>query len=69
MAHFELDDAEVITETDKAILVEAPDLDDQMWIPKSAITDDSEVWEHSLDGCGPGVLVLKLSWAERKGLV
>jgi hypothetical protein len=47
----------------------AHDLDDQMWIPKSAITDDSEVWEHSLDGCGPGVLVLKLSWAERKGLV
>ena len=64
---FELDDCEVIEETDRAILVDCPDFDEPMWVPKSVIQDDSEVWELSLDGSGPGVLVVRYKWADKQG--
>lgn len=69
--HFELPDAEVIRENDKSILVEAPDLDEPTWVPKSekVILDDSEVWDGSLDGCGPGTLVVAMWFAEERGWV
>ena len=69
--NLELDDAEVIQETDKAILVEATDLDEPLWVPKSEtiIMEDSEVYDGSLDGCGPGTLILANWWARKQGLV
>jgi len=67
--HFELEDAEVISDTDKRILVEAPDLEEPTWVPKSVIHEDSEVWEFSLDGCGPGTLMVERPFAEGEGWV
>jgi len=69
--HFEILDAEVIRETPDAILVDSPDLDEPVWFPKRGycIMEDSEVWDGSVDGCGPGTLVIAMKWAEKKGLV
>lgn len=64
---FELDDCEVIEETERRILVDCPDFDEPLWVPKSAILDDSEVWELSLDGSGPGTLVVSYDWADEQG--
>lgn len=38
----------VVRETDKAILVVLDK--DQIWIPKSQITDDSNVWKEGQEG-------------------
>lgn len=51
-------------ETDKALLVFVDDLDDEIWIPKSAIHDDSECY--SMKG-GAGDLVVEDWWAEKEG--
>jgi len=51
--------------TTKAVLVEAPDFDEAEWIPFSAIHDDSEVYK---DG-DSGDLLIKGSWAEKKGWI
>ena len=40
-----LGQGEAIRETDAAVLVMVEDLDEEVWIPKSQIHDDSEVWE------------------------
>ena len=68
---FTIEDAYVIQETTKAILVEAESLfDEPEWIPKKVIHEDSEVWEDSEDGRGPGDLLvqrwfaLKEEWAD-----
>lgn len=45
-----IDDARGIAATDKALLVEAPDLDEPVWVPQSQITDDSEVWKVGDEG-------------------
>jgi hypothetical protein len=58
-----LGDAQVIRETDKALLV---DLDgSEVWVPKSVVHDDSEVWsaENAV-----GDLVVKYWWAAKNGL-
>ncbi len=56
------DDCEAIRETDRALLVRIPDLDDQeVWIPKSQIHDDSEVYALG----HVGALVLP-GWLARK---
>jgi oxalate decarboxylase/phosphoglucose isomerase-like protein (cupin superfamily) len=54
----------VEAETEKAILVEIEG--EKMWVPKSQIHDDSEVYskEH-----GDGDLVVTEWWATQKGLV
>jgi hypothetical protein len=59
-----------IKETDKAILVESEDLDGrgQVWIPKSVIDADSEVWGSTSDR-NEGVLVVEEWFAEKEGLV
>lgn len=56
-------DAKVIRETDKAILVILED-DREVWIPKSVIHDNSEVWSEQN---GSGMLVVAAWWAERNG--
>lgn len=58
--------AEVKRESDKAILVEIADIDTEaVWIPKSVIHDDSEVWEDEQDGD----LVVKDWYAKKQGWV
>lgn len=57
-----------VRETPKAVLVDMPDYtDDQVWVPKSQIHDDSEVWEDSVDG-GTGTLIVSTWWAEQRDL-
>ena len=67
---FEMYDCEVVAETDKAIKVAWPDWGEDFWVPKSdkVISDDSEIWDASLDGSGPGTLVVSLWWAEKNDL-
>lgn len=57
--------ATVIKETKKAILVSAPSLDGEVWVPQSVVHDDSEVYR--LSDPGPGNLVVKRWWAEERG--
>lgn len=56
-----------IRETDRAILVDFGDEDDdggeEVWIPKSVVHDDSEVYE---DG-GTGEVIVETWWAEANG--
>ncbi len=53
-------------ETERAILVEVyGNVTNQMWVPKSVIHDDSEVYKAGTDG----QLIVKLWWAEKEGLV
>lgn len=63
---FELEDTLVVRESDsgKAILVDSPILDDRVWVPKSAVTDDSEVWKERQDR---GTLVVEDWFADKQG--
>lgn len=63
MLGFPIENASCVAETKKAILVEAPDLDDPTWIPQSQVTDESEVWKPNDEG----TLVVAEWWAERQG--
>jgi len=62
---FRIEDAKCVRATEKAILVEAPVLDDDEWIPQSQVDDESEVWKIG----DSGVLVVSDWWAEKKGWV
>ena len=63
---FKIYDALVIRQTDKAILVEAPDFfEEPEWIPKKVLHEDSEVWEDS-EG-GRGVLIVSKWYAKEDG--
>lgn len=54
----------VIIDSGKALKVRLED-DRELWIPKSTIHDDSEVFE----GAGQsGVVIVKVWWAADKGL-
>ena len=63
-------DSKVVKETDRAVLCDIALEKHQtrrIWIPKSIIHDDSEVFdatEHS-----KGKLILKTWWAEKEGLL
>lgn len=59
-----LGEAKVIRETEKALLVMF-DEGDQMWIPKSVIHDNSEVYSEKN---GEGTLVVETWWASKNGL-
>lgn len=62
---FEIEDTEVIYDSGKALKVEAPIFDEEfVWVPKSVITDNSEVWK---EGQEPGSLVVKRWFAEKEG--
>lgn len=67
MRSFELDDCEVRRETDKALLVYIEDLDEEAWVPRSVIHDDSEVFD--ADENSEGVLAVKMWFAEKQGWV
>lgn len=53
-----------LRETDAAILVEL-ETGDEVWIPKSCLHDDSEVYAHGHEG----KVVVASWWAERNNLV
>lgn len=59
------DDCEAAKETDKALLVYFGDLEKKLWVPKSQIHDDSEVWEEGQSG----TLVVTGWWAGKNGLL
>lgn len=61
-------EVECIKETAKAILVRFKDNDGQeMWIPKSVIHDDSEVYD--VDEHDTGDLILQTWFAEKEELI
>ena len=53
MTTVSFDDCEVRTGTDRALKIYVPDLDEAVWIPKSIIHDDSEVYDAA---CPPGMV-------------
>ena len=59
-----IENARCTAETEKAILVEADSLDESLWVPKSQVTDDSEVYKKDTDGD----LIVTDWWAEKAGL-
>jgi|WetSurMetagenome_2_1015567.scaffolds.fasta_scaffold04771_9 hypothetical protein len=59
-----LGEAEVIKSTRLAILVSLEDLDEERWIPKSVIHDDSDIRDEG----DSGELVVNRWWAEQEGL-
>jgi len=65
MSGFSLGQSEIIRETDKALLFETEEAG-EVWIPKSAIHDDSEIWK---DGQDPGELIVKNWFAEKEGWI
>lgn len=56
--------AKPLRETEKALLVMREDLS-ELWIPKSVIHDDSEVYSVK---SGAGELFVQEWWAEKEGL-
>lgn len=55
--------AVVLRSTDKALFCEVHDLGESIWIPRSVIHDDSEVYDDDHDG----ELVVKSWWAHERG--
>jgi len=62
---FDCPDARCIKQSEKAILVIAPDLEGETWIPQSQIHDDSEVYKEGHEG----KLVIKMWWARKQGWI
>lgn len=62
---YEIHGAVAIYETDDAILVEADEFVKSEWIPKSQITDESEVYENGTDG----TLIVTEWFAEKRGWI
>ncbi len=58
----EIQDCKAIGATEKAVLVETPD-HGKVWIPRSQIHDDSEVYEKGHDGS----LVVTAWYARKQG--
>lgn len=68
-APYSLGEAECIRESEKGLLVDLIDAgatdDEPVWIPKSAVHDDSEVYDE--DENSVGELIVKHWWAEKEG--
>lgn len=58
----EVPDTKAIGETEKALLIRFDDGEEE-WVPKSQVTDDSEVWERGHEG----KLVVTFWWADKAG--
>lgn len=59
------EETKVVAQTDRAVLVKGEAFDDgELWIPRSVIHDDSEVWKQG----DQGRLILKGWWARENGL-
>jgi hypothetical protein len=62
---FEIEAEGVKAETDKALLVRL-ETGDEVWVPKSVIHDDSEVFDTEN---AAGTLVVASWWAKNRGLL
>lgn len=62
---FEVGEANPMRETAKALLVYLEGEQRELWVPKSVIHSDSEVWSSSQVA---GELVVFYWWAEKEGL-
>lgn len=60
-----LGEGKVTKSTEKAFLIELDDADDGIWIPKSVIHDDSEVYDDADNSTGE--VVVHEWWAEKNG--
>lgn len=56
--------AELVNETTLAILVKTEAEDEEFWVPKSVISDDSEVYSTK---SGEGDLIVHRWWAVKNG--
>ena len=68
MESFTIDDCLILHETERAILVESDNIeneDGQLWVPKSQVHDDSEIWTKGENGR----LTVNMWFAEQNGLV
>lgn len=63
MSDISFDEAEVLRETEAALLIRIDGA--EHWIPKSQISDDSEIWKQG----DKGMLVVTEWIATQKGLV
>ena len=61
-----IEDSRVVRATRSAILVVAPDLEGEVWIPQSQVHDDSDVYDDE-DNAGPGDLVVSGWLADQRG--
>lgn len=66
---YEIEGAVCVGHTDKALLIRAPEFSGDTWIPKSVVTEDSEVYGPSFDAAGPGTLIVKGWYAEKEDWV
>lgn len=64
----EFEDCTVMGGTDLALNVYIPEADTIVWVPKSQIHEDSELWRIDQKG-ESGTLTVSLWWAEKEGLV
>ena len=69
---YDIEETVVIHETspgmtnEGALLVKAPKFgDDEVWIPKACITEDSEVFEKGTEG----TLIVTEGWARKEGWI
>jgi hypothetical protein len=65
MGKYSISKAECIRVTDKAILVEAEEFDEPIWIPQSQVHEDSEVWQKGQTGD----LIVTDWFAEKQGWI
>lgn len=65
MADTTIGDGRAIRETDKAVLVRLED-EEEVWVPKSVISDDSEVWTVHPHGM-EGAVIVQEWWAKANG--
>ena len=63
--HVLFEGAECIRETEKGILVRLPDHDEEVWLAKSQLHDDSDVYSHG----DTGNLIVSRWMAEQKDLL
>lgn len=63
----ELGNGKVIATSEQAILIDFTELGEEAWIPRSVITDDSEVPEDAEKG-DEGEVAVKTWFAEKEGL-
>ena len=54
-----------VKESDKAVLVQIIEMEKEVWVPKSQIHDDSEVWKADQSGD----LVVTNWYAEKQGWI
>lgn len=60
----EIEDVECVKETDRALCLSIPDYEDEVWIPKSVVSEDSDVTSEGDEGR----LIIHQWFADKEGL-